>query len=370
MDTLPSTDAQVTRRRPQAHVLADYSGRGAATVADDLRRLGLRPGVQRVDAATPEEIGAILAQDPPAGASVARNSVITLYVGAATHDTTINGAGEGEPAEAAAAAPGVRRRRKSRHARVLDTDRATPGMPAGSESEPVAAWSEPADDRGVDGHLADRGPASGGHAAGGRQDGVAPVGQRVHQDDARTAHSTPTDDEAVGAPDTPDFEARAMLTPLEGLPRGFTLKRWRRVPRRARAAMLSGLVCVLALLAITLAGHSHPPAHTAATAQAAVSHPTVRNRAPRTPEPRRPGTHAGSHAPVGHRSPDTPGDRRPRLRRVAASPAPAAAPVPPSAAPPSGPVSAPAPQPATPVAPASTPPLAVGGQIPGGPFSP
>src|SRR5665213_2584578 len=110
MDPQSAPTPPVRQRRTQAHVLADYAGRGAATVADDLRRLGLRPGVQRVDATTPAEVGAILAQDPPAGASAARNTVVTLYVGAAPHNTPTT---DPQPSEGTAVAPGPRRRRRA-----------------------------------------------------------------------------------------------------------------------------------------------------------------------------------------------------------------------------------------------------------------
>src|ERR1700728_2203882 len=110
MDTQPSSSPPVGGRRPQEHVLGDYSGRGAAAVADELRRIGLRPGVQRVDAATPEEVGAILAQDPPMGAAAARNSVITLYVGAAPHDPASGERQVGDQSRDATAADGPRRR--------------------------------------------------------------------------------------------------------------------------------------------------------------------------------------------------------------------------------------------------------------------
>src|SRR5271163_3352688 len=109
MDPQSAPAPSVRQRRAQGYVLADYAGRGAANVADDLRRLGLRPGVQRIDATTSDEVGAILAQDPPAGATAARNTVVTLYVGAVPHTTT---AADPHPAEGTAVPPGPRRRRK------------------------------------------------------------------------------------------------------------------------------------------------------------------------------------------------------------------------------------------------------------------
>jgi len=117
MDPQSPPAPSVRQRRTQAHVLADYAGRGAANVADDLRRLGLRPGVQRVDATTPDEVGAILAQDPPAGASAVRNTVVTLYVGAAPHSTT---AADPLPPKGQSAPSGPRRRRKPRSLGTLD----------------------------------------------------------------------------------------------------------------------------------------------------------------------------------------------------------------------------------------------------------
>jgi len=329
----------VRQRRTQAHVLADYAGRGAANVADDLRRLGLRPGVQRVDATTPDEVGAILAQDPPAGASAARNTVVTLYVGAAPHSTS---AADPHPAEGAPVPPGPRRRRKPRSLGALDPP--PPTSQGTAQTDRVRELSPTGED--------------------------VPVGQRVHQDDTPRVSTTPGDSPPLAPPTTaePSLETRALLTPLAGLPRRFKPKgRWR-VSRRARLAIVSGIVCVLALLAIALAGHHQPPHHVGLANRPTVSDPAVvphRDRTP--PQASRPRRRVHPRVPrhdVRHQASGPAHVHRPRSSAAVAPARPAAKPV----ALPVSQVAAPAVQ--SPVTPAAGGPGVLGGQIPGGPFSP
>ena len=371
MSTQSSPNAAPGRRRTEAHVLADYSGRGAATVADDLRRLGLRPGVQRVDAATPGEVGAILAQDPPAGASAARNSVVTLYVGATHHDpAAVEPPLDREPSDAAAlVTPGARRRRKARHPQPVKADggpradaTAEPqhGAPAATERGTTTGRYDPARPHGLDEDTIDVESAAGGELYGDPFGDVAPDRRRVHQD------GSPRGTLAEGAPreppsDMPLLEPRALLTPLDGLPRRFARQGWRRISRRARdarrarVAIVSTAVCVLALTAIAVGGHRQPPQQLPVTVPGAVSH-----RSPRTPGPgRRPELRSRASRRARAARPSVMVRTRP----------PAASPITPPSAPAAAPAAAPA-QPPVPSAPASTAPAGVGRQIPGGPFSP
>ena len=359
MDPQSPPAPSVRQRRTQAHVLADYAGRGAATVADDLRRLGLRPGVQRVDAATPEEVGAILAQDPPAGASAARNTVVTLYVGAAPHSTT---AADPHRSEGAVVAPSPRRRRKPRSLGTLDPPPPTSHGPA--HTDRVRELSQP-DQAGADDEMKAARPDDAGTETDEESvDENVPVGQRVHQHDTPRVPTPPWERAPVALPTTaePSLETRALLTPLVGLPRRFKPKGLGRLPRRARLAILSAIVCVLALLAIALAGHHQPPDHGGLANRPTVSDPTVAPHRDRTPpqasrphrrvHPRVP-AHAAHHHASGPAH-----THRPRSSAAAAPAQPAATPV----AAPVSQVAAPAVQ--SPVTPAA------GGQIPGGPFSP
>ena len=63
-------------------VVADYVGASAIHAARAIRRAGLRPGLERTDGCEPELIGRVIAQKPSAGGELARNAMVTLYVGA------------------------------------------------------------------------------------------------------------------------------------------------------------------------------------------------------------------------------------------------------------------------------------------------
>jgi hypothetical protein len=386
MDTQPSTSPPAGGRRPQARVLGDYSGRGAATVADDLRRQGLRPGVQRVDAATPEEIGAILAQDPPPGAAVARNSVVTLYVGAAPHDPAANDRPrDRQPPDTEPASAGPRRRRKPGHAHAFNetpetsdvATRAHQAVENGTDGEAVTAWSASIDADGLD----DRSPTGEpvGQIEVDPQDRVAPVGQRVHQDTPPSG-SAPAVEPWEATAQARAVDARTLLTPLRGLPGRFALKRWRGMPRRARVTILGGVVCVLALLTLALAEHGEPSTQRATTsarqASPAAKQPGAGNATRSGPGSR--GQHSRTPAyPPGQHAPGTARPvRSPHSNSPAAIAPPAQPPVTPPAAPPvpapaASVVRAPAPRAPAPAAPAAaSAPVVADGQIPGGPFSP
>jgi hypothetical protein len=369
MDPQSAPNPSARQRRTQAHVLADYAGRGAANVADDLRRLGLRPGVQRVDATTPDEVGAILAQDPPAGASAARNTVVTLFVGAATHHTPTT---DPQPSEDTTVAPGPRRRRKPRSLGTLDP--APPTSHGTAQTDRVCEHSQ-TDQVSADDEMVAAWPDNAGADADDELVGEdAPVGQWVHQDDTPRASTAPGDSAPVASPTTaePTLETRALLTPLAGLPRRFKPKGLWRVLRRARLAIVSGTVCVLALLAIALAGHNQPPHHGVLANRPTVSHPAVIPHRDRNPhEASRPHRRVHPRAPrhdAHHQANRPPHVHRPRSSTAVTPAQPAPQPAPqPSLAPVS---QAATPAVLSPVSPAAGGPVVAGGQIPGGPFSP
>jgi PASTA domain len=74
-------DGRGDARRGQL-VVADYLGQSAAQAAQAIRRSGLRPALERSLGCEPELIGQIVAQEPSAGSELARNAMVTLYVGA------------------------------------------------------------------------------------------------------------------------------------------------------------------------------------------------------------------------------------------------------------------------------------------------
>jgi hypothetical protein len=59
-----------------------YVGQPAGDAAQAVRRAGLRPGLDRLFGCAVELIGLVVAQDPTAGSSLARNGMVTLYVAA------------------------------------------------------------------------------------------------------------------------------------------------------------------------------------------------------------------------------------------------------------------------------------------------
>lgn len=109
------------RRGPPAArlVAGDYVGQQASVAAQAIRRMDLRPGLERsFDDHAP--VGAVLGQDPAPGESVARGGMVTLYVAApsASAPGKAPGSPDGQqitasvviPAAVAAPAPEPRRR--------------------------------------------------------------------------------------------------------------------------------------------------------------------------------------------------------------------------------------------------------------------
>lgn len=71
-------------RNPAGGVrVGDYVGQPAAQAALAVRRIGLRPGLDRSFGCEPQLTGLIIAQEPAAGEQRSRNAMVTLYVAAA-----------------------------------------------------------------------------------------------------------------------------------------------------------------------------------------------------------------------------------------------------------------------------------------------
>ncbi|MGO9961307.1 MAG: PASTA domain-containing protein, partial [Solirubrobacteraceae bacterium] len=145
--------------------VGDYVGQPAGDAAQAVRRAGLRPGLDRSFGCAEELIGLVVAQEPTAGSSLARNGMVTLYVAAPgsepVDDETDAARGESgglEPAagasveagqaEAASARARVRRRKRGRGrraARVVDAPPA-PALPdrASASELPTVVLAQPA----------------------------------------------------------------------------------------------------------------------------------------------------------------------------------------------------------------------------------
>lgn len=113
-----------------AVIVGDYLGAPAAQAARAVRRVGLRPGLDRQFGGDPQTVGLVVAQEPDAGSEAPRGAMITLYVSAPA--ASVQGLEEdasvgapmhgGDPqvppspsgAVAASSAGGVRRKRRER----------------------------------------------------------------------------------------------------------------------------------------------------------------------------------------------------------------------------------------------------------------
>src|SRR5271166_2053035 len=123
--------AKSTRRGGPSgrQAVGDYVGQPAGDAAQAVRRAGLRPGLDRSFGCAEELMGLVVAQEPEAGSSLARNGMVTLYVAARgsepvgdeTDAAQVEGGGpetaalaqaEAEHAEAASAPARVRRRKR------------------------------------------------------------------------------------------------------------------------------------------------------------------------------------------------------------------------------------------------------------------
>jgi hypothetical protein len=76
------TDGAVRSRRVGVLEVGDYVGQPAAQATLAVRRAGLHPGLERSLGCDSEMVGRVVAQDPPAGEFLARESMVRLHVGA------------------------------------------------------------------------------------------------------------------------------------------------------------------------------------------------------------------------------------------------------------------------------------------------
>jgi hypothetical protein len=74
----------------------DFLGEHANEAAQAVRRAGLKPGLERSVGHAPELLGHVIAQEPEAGAELARNGLVVLYV--AAPGTSVDGQENAEPA--------------------------------------------------------------------------------------------------------------------------------------------------------------------------------------------------------------------------------------------------------------------------------
>lgn len=62
--------------------VGDHVGQSAGEAAQAIRRAGLRPGLERCFGFGEQQTGLVVEQDPPAGAELARNGLVRIYVAA------------------------------------------------------------------------------------------------------------------------------------------------------------------------------------------------------------------------------------------------------------------------------------------------
>ena len=177
--------------RSGRQAVGDYVGQPAGDAAQAVRRAGLRPGLDRSFGCAEELIGLVVAQEPTAGSSMARNGMVTLYVAAPGSEPIDEGtdaaqveSGGPEPAAVAsveegqagaASAPARVRRRKRGRARraapVVDAPPApAPADRASAAELPTVVLAQPA-----------VGPASGWQPVPGEPDSE-PLDDEVPED--------------------------------------------------------------------------------------------------------------------------------------------------------------------------------------------
>jgi hypothetical protein len=142
-----------------AVTVGDYRGAPAAQAARSVRRLGLRPGLDRQFGGEPQSFGLVVAQEPDPGGDAPRGSLVTLYVSAPSA-----GAQDPQPepnpspaisdeAEPAARVPGagraasptrVRRKRRA-HPQAAAPPEPAPAVPGAEPSTPSVPWFEEAE---------------------------------------------------------------------------------------------------------------------------------------------------------------------------------------------------------------------------------
>ena len=366
--------------------VGDYVGQPAGDAAQAVRRAGLRPGLDRSFGCAEELIGLVVAQEPTAGSSLARNGMVTLYVAApgsepideGTDAARVESGGlepvavasvEAEQAEAASASVRVRRRKRGRAGRAAPVVDAPPapapadhasaselptvvlaqpavGVPSGWQPEPGLPDGEPLDEAPEDA----------------REDALSDDEFVVHVEDVLAGRSGPARWRGVYPHRRAARERRA----------GRGVRAWLREHRLAGSAVgVAVLLWAIVGFASALDGqHSHTPARSAITRS---GRPATRHRTQASKRALAPSSRTLRAAP---RSAARTVQPRPVFR--ARRRRPAAAPVRETVAPPVAAVGeAPVPQAppaATPVPaaapPASAPPAAAPEQTGGGLFSP
>ncbi len=363
--------------------VGDYVGQPAGDAAQAVRRAGLRPGLDRSFGCAEELIGLVVAQEPTAGSSMARNGMVTLYVAApgsepideGTDAARVESGGlepaavasvEAEQAEAASAPARVRRRKRGRGRRaapVVDAPPApAPADRASAAELPTVVLAQPA-----------VGPASGWQPVPGepdseplddevpedaREDALSDEEFVVHVEDVLAGRSGPVRWRGV-------YPRRRALREL-GAGRG--VRGWLREHRLAGSAVGAAvLLWAIVGFASALDGqHSHTLAASAIRAatrdrsQASKRGPATSSRTLRA-VPRSAARTAQPRAALRARR------RRPAAASVRETVAAPVAPVGEASVPLAPPAAAPVPA----AAPrASDPPAAAPDQTGGGPFSP
>jgi hypothetical protein len=366
--------------------VGDYVGQPAGDAAQAVRRAGLRPGLDRSFGCAEELIGLVVAQEPTAGSSMARNGMVTLYVAAPgsepidddTEAARVESGGpepaalasaEAEQVEAASAPARVRRRKRGRARRaapVVDASPAPAPPDRASASElPTVVLARPAveppwefqpEPGEPDGEpLGDEAPEELGEEAAADEEFV------VHVEDVLAGRSGPVRWRGV-------YPRRRALREL-GAGRG--VRGWLGEHRLAGAAVGAAiLLWAIVGFASALDGqHSHTPDASAITRgdRPATRHRTQASKPAPAPSSRTPRAAPRSAARTA----------QPRHALRARRRRPAAAPIRETVAPPVAPVGeAPVPPvptpaaPAPPAPPASAPPAAAPEQTGGGLFSP
>jgi len=366
--------------------VGDYVGQPAGDAAQAVRRAGLRPGLDRSFGCAEDLIGLVVAQEPTAGSSLARNGMVTLYVAAPGSEPIDEGTDaaqvesdgpaavasvEPEQAEAASAPARVRRRKRGRARRavpVVDAPPAPAPADRASASElPTVVLAQPAveppsewqpEPGGPDGEpLDDEAPGELGEEADADEEFV------VHVEDVLAGRSGPVRWRGVYP------RPRA----LRELGAGRGVRGWLGEHRLAGSAVGAAiLLWAIVGFASALDGqHSHTPDASAITRS---GRPATRHRTQASKRAPAPGSRTLRAAP---RYPARTAQPRPvfraRRRRPAAAPvretvAPSVAPVGEAPVAQAPPAAAPAPPAAAP--PASAPPAAAPEQTGGGLFSP
>ena len=364
--------------------VGDYVGQPAGDAAQAVRRAGLRPGLDRSFGCAEELIGLVVAQEPTAGSSMARNGMVTLYVAApgsepiddGTDTVQVESGGpepaavasvEAEQADAASAPARVRRRKRGRARRaapVVDAPPAPAPPDRASASElPTVVLAQPAVESPWEWQ------PEPGEPDGEPLDDEAPeeLDEEADADDEFVVH---VEDVLAGRSGPPRWRGvypRRRAARERGAGRG--VRGWLREHRLGGAAVGAAiLLWAIVGFASALDGqHLHTPDASAITrserpatrhrTQASKPAPVPSSRTPRA-APRYPARTARRAALRGQR-------RRPAAAPVRETVAPSAGPVGEASVPPA-PTTAPAPA----APPASAPPAAAPEQRGGGLFSP